>query len=41
MLRNDIKLQDIPIIIKRSIEEYNSNIGIGKKKLKLKTVTKI
>jgi len=29
MLRNDIKLQDIPQIIKKSIEDYNHKIGIG------------
>jgi len=32
MLRNDIKLKDIPLIIECSIEEYNRNIGINNKK---------
>ena len=30
MLRNDIKLNDIPDIIKQAIDEYNSKVGIGK-----------
>jgi len=29
IIRNDIKLQDIPEIIKQSIDEYNSKVGIG------------
>ena len=30
MIRDDIKPQDIPKIIKQSIEEYNNKFGIGK-----------
>jgi len=34
MLKNDIKLKDVPIIIEKAIEEYNNNINIGNKKKK-------
>jgi len=38
MIRDDIKIQDIPKIIKQSIEEYNNNVGIGKLKGKIRGI---
>ena len=29
IIRNDIKIEDIPILIKKAIDEYNNKLGIG------------